>query len=699
MFNHHGAQAVFLTLILFLSCLGFISFLEDSEINVQAANTLYVGSNVTYQQIQGAIDNASPGDEILVYNGTYYEDLVIQKKISLRGIDFKNTVINGTGTGHTIHISANEVKISGFTITGGSSEWGSAGVLLESVQECRIDNNIVTKNGYYGIRILLSENILVDNNSISENPVAGIGLDISESNTIENNDISPGNLVGVALSLSKKNYIEANKISYSEYMGIDAVDSNENYIRNNDISFNTGNAIEFWNSNDNHFNNNIISKNQEDGIHLQSSRNNTFKNNKLTENGFSIAGFSSNDWDSHIIESSNTVNGKTVYYKENEPGGSIPAGAGQVILTNCSNIYVENQIINDTSEGIILGYTSHCIIRNNKVTSNSRHGISLWKSNNNVLDNNEVTSNHDIGISCIDSSSNVITENRISNNKHGVVLRSARNHKVRNNTFNDNGLFISGNLFDFWRVENTDKLLDEQGKVLWAYSKAYWNSHTIEETNTVNGKPIVYWKNRAEGTIPPEAGQVILGNCSNIIIDGQNLSDVTVGIELGFSSNNIVTNNIASSNVWQGIYLESSSHNTVDNNTFSENNRNGILLDYSTYNSISFNKMILNADNGAFLYFSDNNTILNNSVMNNNGGLLFEFANDNEIAKNTIQWNNEFGQYFDSESHRNNIFHNNFIENFNQATDFGTNQWYLLGQFYRTGSKYIWGGWVWRCAI
>lgn len=52
-----------------------------------ATLTVNESGGADYKIIQDAIDNAIAGDTILVYSGTYYENVNVTKKLILRGID------------------------------------------------------------------------------------------------------------------------------------------------------------------------------------------------------------------------------------------------------------------------------------------------------------------------------------------------------------------------------------------------------------------------------------------------------------------------------------------------------------------------------------------------------------------------------------------------------------------------------------
>ena len=80
-------------------------------------NILYVGGSGpgNYTNIQDAIDNASDGDTVFVYNGTYTNLVIVDKRIDLIGEDKNSTIIEGEWE-ILVYILADGVLVTGFTI-------------------------------------------------------------------------------------------------------------------------------------------------------------------------------------------------------------------------------------------------------------------------------------------------------------------------------------------------------------------------------------------------------------------------------------------------------------------------------------------------------------------------------------------------------------------------------------------------------
>jgi len=188
----------------------------DRHSSVKSLNgkTLYVGGSGpnNYTKIQDAIDDASKGDTVFVYNDSspYYEHLEIWRSINLIGEDKNSTVIDGGNWGDYIVfiISADFVNINGFTIQNNSVLWESVGT-----QHIKYNENSLSKDNIfdpygYGIRIEQSNCINITNNNIHSNDV-GILVEASDKNNIEQNKFYK-NRWDVVVTLSDKNNITQN---------------------------------------------------------------------------------------------------------------------------------------------------------------------------------------------------------------------------------------------------------------------------------------------------------------------------------------------------------------------------------------------------------------------------------------------------------------------------------------------------------
>ena len=156
--------------------------------------------------------------------------------------------------------------------------------------------------------------------------------------------------------------------------------------------------------------------------------------------------------------------------------------------------------------------------------------------------------------------------------------------------------------------------MERNGIILDGDLIEHWNTHYIDTSNRVNGKPVIYRKNETGGNIPLGAGEVILANCTEVIVENQEVSNNTVFIQLGFSSNNSLNKNVAKRNI-VGIYNKYSANNTFANNTLSQNDF-GIFFAYSSNNSVVGNNIYSNVDTGiSIAYSSNNNTLHHNNII------------------------------------------------------------------------------------
>jgi parallel beta-helix repeat protein len=211
-------------------CLSFISFLKNYKTSVKATSTTWIVN--PGESIQDAINNASIGDTIFVHKGTYYENVLINKSISLIGEEKEFTIINGSGIGSVISIKGvNNVIVKGFTLMESGSIPLYSGMQIESSSSSNISDNIILNN-YNGISLFNSYKTVICDNEILRNNY-GISLYSSFNNLVKNNIIS-SNEYGIGLYLSQRNVFSANTLFNSVY-GIDIALSSNNVIYHNNF--------------------------------------------------------------------------------------------------------------------------------------------------------------------------------------------------------------------------------------------------------------------------------------------------------------------------------------------------------------------------------------------------------------------------------------------------------------------------------
>ena len=109
-----------------------------------------------FQNISNGINHAKTGDIIYVLNGTYYEQIVVNKSLHIIGEDKNNVIVDAEYKENTIEIKSNNVKIEQFTIRNTGGYKGDAGILIQS-NNCEISECVFYRHRI-GLHILNGEN-------------------------------------------------------------------------------------------------------------------------------------------------------------------------------------------------------------------------------------------------------------------------------------------------------------------------------------------------------------------------------------------------------------------------------------------------------------------------------------------------------------------------------------------------------------
>ncbi|MBN2488034.1 MAG: right-handed parallel beta-helix repeat-containing protein [Methanosarcinaceae archaeon] len=362
-------------------CILIFAFLVISAVPV-SSNTFIVGDSETgYTSIQDAVNDAKDGDIIQVCNGSYSENIFVNKSLTIRAAceDQDDTIVRAKNIGDaTFYINSNGVNLTGFTIKGEKSDKSgfddeNAGIYLDNVQGCEIKNNVLSGHSN-GIILNNSSDTIISDNVLFLNDLHGIYIINSKNNVLLNNEVS-SNKYGIYLESSDNNRLSGNNASHNNNYGIALLKSARNMLENNLASGNKY-GICLTSSFENELHDNVASRNGLHGIYFWRSSANNLKSNSLFFNGHSgISLFGSSN--------NNSFNGNNATSNNN----------GMRLEFNCGN----NSIINNT-----------------------------------------LNSNHEYGLYIIDSSNNTVLENVLLDNQKGIEINDIGTKRTSINQIHDN---------------------------------------------------------------------------------------------------------------------------------------------------------------------------------------------------------------------------------------------------------------------
>jgi parallel beta-helix repeat protein len=290
----------------------------------------------------------------------------------------------------------------------------------------------------------------------------------------------------------------------------------------------------------------------------------------------------------------------------------------------------------------------------------------------------------------------------------GLELEGVSDVTVRNLSFRNSGGLYVGSASDCFLVANnftncqssfyieysSNVTLSQNTMKNASFGYVGGNSinhylHSIDTSNTVDGKPVYYLTNQEgltiNSTLFPEIGFLALVNSTEITVEGLRLANSTTALLLAFTNNSKIMDNVFDDNHF-GISAVSSSSNLVCanelvgdvislefdvsccNNTITGNRVGGTggmgLTNQSNYNTVSFNN-VSGFEGGIFLAsFCSNNVFVGNIIENCSGeGLELIQSQNNTFIQNTIMNTTRALRLEQAETCNNTFYDNNFENN------------------------------------
>ncbi|MDD5093567.1 MAG: PKD domain-containing protein [Dehalococcoidia bacterium] len=184
---------------------------SDDEIKPDYINVTTLGPKTWYvddsggadfMTIQAAVTAASGGDTIIVRDGTYNENVVVDKNLAIQSESgaASTTVTAVVSTAPVFDVNASGVVIDGFSVLG-PTDTHVAGIELVDVNDCTIRNNDCSGGLYNGIHLGgAATNNIITKNYCHGNTQRGISVrDTAHGNFISENTVEDNGDAGFCI--------------------------------------------------------------------------------------------------------------------------------------------------------------------------------------------------------------------------------------------------------------------------------------------------------------------------------------------------------------------------------------------------------------------------------------------------------------------------------------------------------------------
>lgn len=217
------------------------------------------------------------------------------------------------------------------------------------------------------------------------------------------------------------------------------------------------------------------------------------------------------------------------------------------------------------------------------------------------------------------SENNTIVDNKITLNRglpgYGVFIgaHSRNNTLIRNRlTTNIQGIRID--------IDLTSSVFEDF-------------IQNIDNSTTINEKPIYYWMNKHDKQVPTNTSYVALVNCTNITVKDFALANNHQGILIAYTNDSTIEN-MTTIGTYAGIQLWHSYNNIINDSVISFNNV-GIRMHNCSANNLIDN-VVSDSTDGIDMFYCSYNVLFGNNISDCFCGILTRGSNNNVFYHNNM---------------------------------------------------------------
>ncbi|PZO85740.1 MAG: hypothetical protein DI626_07220, partial [Micavibrio aeruginosavorus] len=619
---------------------GVVSLANDATIN-STAGTINVQSNKAFIQQAVHLAKDSGGTTINVGNGTYNENVNINKSLTLQSKNGRDvTTINGIANGAlgTVVIGNNINNVTlgnagkGFTINGFDNN--NPGVENAAVYLQGDHSNITVKGNKIvanGDSALLSEygrtnsNIVVDGNIFDGKTYVGNTFATGDQFTVPN---VPRQLVALNLGLSNTTFTNNTVLGNSGDRQLVAINSVGSNISGNTIDGTTTASVLHVRGSSATISNNTIDGNNIAGTALLASNisgltisGNTVKDTKdgWNNRGINVSG------SQNVVVTGNTI--------DNAGGHSIYAEGvwGSVTPLDITN----NTITNADHNAIYVNKWTGANITGNNITGTSAgNGIQVDLTNNANISGNTIKNAANAGVNLsYGNDGTTIQGNTIEDSKYGISIEVAGNQNNKNIMI---GSFTSDPALANTIKGGTTGILSTGAENLWVQGN---DVSGASETgiNVSNGAGYTFINNNK---INATKDGIRLSGTEGLIADNR------IGLTSGLTGHGIVVTNASGTDILSnqinnvgkvGIYVNGGSNIDVNDNKLTKIGNQGIYGNQVQTLSLLRNNLDNVNWSGIQIEGGKNLTVQRNKLNNVRGnGVQVSGTNTSDISNNTL---------------------------------------------------------------